>query len=164
MELAPGLKHSQTVTVTEDMTPGHLRGDAIRVLATPEMVRLVEQTAIQAVQPHLKPGQSSVGTTVSIKHIAGTPEGMKVTISVELAEMDRRRPIADKARLIRLPVYVHERLLRTLRARDALIGSKGQATLDDLVEATGFQPSVVLELLQLASGTASWTTPWAMGS
>jgi len=91
MELAPGLKHSQTVTVTEDMTPGHLRSDAIRVLATPEMVRLVEQTAIQAVQPYLKPGQSSVGTTVSIKHIAGTPEGMKVTVSVELTEMDRRR-------------------------------------------------------------------------
>ncbi|MGH7339727.1 MAG: thioesterase family protein [Candidatus Rokuibacteriota bacterium] len=91
MELAPGLKHSQTVTVTEDMTPSHLRSDAIRVLATPEMVRLVEQTAIQAVQPHLKPGQSSVGTTVSIKHIAGTPEGMKVTVSVELTEIDRRR-------------------------------------------------------------------------
>ena len=91
MELAVGLKHSQTVTVTEDMTPSHLRSDAIRVLATPEMVRLVEQTAIQAVQPHLQSGQSSVGTTVSIKHIAGTPEGMKVTITVELAEMDRRR-------------------------------------------------------------------------
>ena len=91
MELAPGLKHTQTVTVTEDMTPAHLRGDAIRVLATPEMVRLVEQTAIQSVQPHLKAGQSTVGTTVSIRHIAGTPEGMKVTISVELKEIDRRR-------------------------------------------------------------------------
>ena len=91
MELAPGLKHSQSVTVTEAMTPAHLRGDAIRVLATPDMVRLVEQTAIQCVQPYLKPGQSSVGTTVSIKHLAGTPEGMKVTISVELTEIDRRR-------------------------------------------------------------------------
>lgn len=91
MELAPGLTHQQSVTVTEDMTPSHLRSDAIRVLATPEMVRLVEQTAIQCVQPHLKPGQSSVGTTVSIKHMAGTPEGMKVTIKVELKEIDRRR-------------------------------------------------------------------------
>ena len=43
MELAPGLEYSQSVTVTEDMTPPHLRGDAIRVLATPDMVRLVEQ-------------------------------------------------------------------------------------------------------------------------
>ena len=91
MELAPGLKHSQTVAVTEDMTPAHLRGDAIRVLATPEMVRLVEQTAIQCVQPHLKPGQTTVGTVVNIKHLAGTPEGMTVIITVELTEVDRRR-------------------------------------------------------------------------
>jgi len=91
MELAVGLKFSHTVAVTEDMTPAHLRGDAIRVLSTPDMVRLVEQTAIQAVQPHLKPGQSSVGTTVSIKHLAATPEGMTITITVELTEIDRRR-------------------------------------------------------------------------
>jgi fluoroacetyl-CoA thioesterase len=91
MELAPGLKHSQSWTVTEDMTPPHLRGDAIRVLATPDMVRLVEQTAIQGVQPHLKPGQTTVGTVVNIKHLAGTPEGMTVTITVELTEVDRRR-------------------------------------------------------------------------
>jgi len=91
MDLAPGLTHQQAVTVTEDMTPAHLRGDVIRVLATPEMVRLVEQTAIQCVQPHLKPGQSTVGTTVNIKHLAGTPEGMQVTVKVELKEIDRRR-------------------------------------------------------------------------
>ena len=91
MELAPGLKHSQSVTVTEEMTPPHLRGDAIRVLATPDMVRLVEQTAIQCVQPHLKPGQTTVGTVVNIKHMAATPEGMKATISVEVTEVDRRR-------------------------------------------------------------------------
>jgi len=61
MELAPGLKHSQSVKVTGDMTPQHLRGP-IRVLATPEMVRLIEQTAIQAVQPLLKPDQTTAST------------------------------------------------------------------------------------------------------
>lgn len=91
MELAPGLRHSQSVAVTTEMTPAHLRGDAIRVFATPEMVRLVEGTAIQCVQPHLKPGQTTVGTVVHLKHLAATPEGMKVTITVELAEVDRRR-------------------------------------------------------------------------
>ena len=60
--LAPGLATPSRSTVTEDMTPAHLRGEAIRVLATPEMVRLVEQTAIQAVQPLLAPGQTTVGT------------------------------------------------------------------------------------------------------
>ena len=84
MELAPGLKHTQSVTVTEEMTPPHLRGDAIRVLATPDMVRLVEQTAIQSVQPHLKPGQTTVGTVISadypgvLSHIVRKLEGPDV--------------------------------------------------------------------------------------
>lgn len=91
MELAAGLKHSQAVKVTADLTPAHLRDDAIRVLATPEMVRLVEQTAIQAVQPLLKPGQATVGTRVDVAHLAATPEGMTVTVTVELTVVDRRR-------------------------------------------------------------------------
>jgi len=90
-ELAPGLKHSQSIVVTAEMTPPHLRSEPIRVLATPDMVRLVEQTAIQAVQPLLKPDQTTVGTKIDIAHLAATPEGMKVTIAVELTAVDRRR-------------------------------------------------------------------------
>jgi predicted thioesterase len=91
VELVPGLKHAQAFTVTEAMTPAHLRGDSIRVLATPEMVRLVEQTAIQAVQSLLKPGQTTVGTRIDVAHLAATPEGMTATIAVELTAVDRRR-------------------------------------------------------------------------
>jgi fluoroacetyl-CoA thioesterase len=91
MEITPGLKHAQSVKVTTEMTPAHLRADAIRVLATPEMVRLVEQTAIQAVQPLLKPGQATVGTRIDVAHLAATPEGMTVTVTVELTAVDRRR-------------------------------------------------------------------------
>jgi predicted thioesterase len=91
LELAPGLKHSQTVVVTEAMTPAHLRADPIRVLATPEMVRLVEQTAVQGLQPLLKPGQATVGTRIDLAHLAATPEGMSVTVTVEVTAVDRRR-------------------------------------------------------------------------
>lgn len=90
-DLAPGLTYSQSITVTADMTPPHLRQDPIRVLATPEMVRLIEQTAIQAVQPRLKPGQTTVGTRIDLAHLAATPEGMTVTVAVELTAVDRRR-------------------------------------------------------------------------
>jgi len=91
MELAPGLTYSWSVMVTAEMTPPHLRAEPIRVLATPEMVRFVEQTAIQAVQPHLKPGQTTVGTRVDLAHLAATPEGMTITVTVELTAVDRRR-------------------------------------------------------------------------
>ena len=90
-KLAVGLTYSRTVAVADDMTPAHLRGDPIRVLATPDMVRLVEQTAIEAVAPHLGAGQATVGTRVDIAHLAATPVGMSVTIAVELVEIDRRR-------------------------------------------------------------------------
>jgi fluoroacetyl-CoA thioesterase len=91
VELAPGRTHRQSVKVTEEMTPPHLRTDPVRVLATPEMIRLIEQTAIQSVQPLLKAGQTTVGTRVDVTHLAATPEGMTVTVTVELTAVDRRR-------------------------------------------------------------------------
>jgi len=90
-QLAVGLKHTRTVKVTDEMTPAHLRGEPIRVLSTPDMIRLIEQTAIEAVQPCLAPGQATVGTRVDVAHLAGTIVGMTVTITVEITEIDRRR-------------------------------------------------------------------------
>lgn len=90
-QLAVGLKYSRSVQVTDDMTPAHLRVEPIRVLSTPDMIRLIEQTAIEAVQPCLAPGQATVGTRVDITHLAATPVGMTVTITVEVTEIDRRR-------------------------------------------------------------------------
>jgi fluoroacetyl-CoA thioesterase len=90
-QLAVGLKHVATVKVTDDMTPAHLRSEPLRVLSTPDMIRLIEQTAIQAVQPCLQSGQATVGTRVDVAHLAGTLVGMTVTISVELTAIDRRK-------------------------------------------------------------------------
>ena len=90
-QLAVGLRHVRTVTVTDDMTPAHLRGEPIRVLSTPDMIRLIEQTAIEAVQPYLAAGQATVGTRVDVAHLAATPVGMTVAITIELTEIDRRR-------------------------------------------------------------------------
>jgi predicted thioesterase len=85
--LTVGLKHVANVTVTDDMTPAHLRHEPLRVLSTPDMIRLIERTAIEAVAPHLQPGQATVGT----RDLAGTLVGMTATITVELTEVDRRR-------------------------------------------------------------------------
>jgi predicted thioesterase len=89
--LAVGLTYARTITVTDDMTPAHLRSEPIRVLSTPDMIRLIEQTAIEAVKPYLAEGQATVGTRVDVVHLAATPVGMAVTITVELTEIDRRR-------------------------------------------------------------------------
>ena len=89
--LAVGLKYSRTVKVTDAMVPPHLRTEAVGVLSTPDMIRLIEQTCGEAIAPYLTPGQTTVGTRVDIAHLAATPVGMSVTISVEVTEIDRRR-------------------------------------------------------------------------
>jgi predicted thioesterase len=89
--LQVGLTHVARVTVTDDMTPAHLRGEPLRVLSTPDMIRLIERTAIECVQPHLAPGQATVGTRVDVAHLAGTLVGMTATITVELTAIDRRK-------------------------------------------------------------------------
>ena len=89
--LQPGLTHVSKVKVTDDMTPPHLRSEPLRVLSTPNMIALIERTAIECVQPHLAPGQATVGTRVDVAHLAGTLVGMTVTITVELTAVDRRK-------------------------------------------------------------------------
>jgi len=90
-KLEVGLKHVAKVKVTDDMTPPHLRSEPLRVLSTPNMIALIERAAIECVQPHLAPGQATVGTRVDVAHLAGTLVGMTVTITVELTEIDRRK-------------------------------------------------------------------------
>jgi predicted thioesterase len=53
------------------------------------MVALMEQAAVNALE--LPQGQSSVGTSITIKHTAATPLGAKVFATAELLEIDRRR-------------------------------------------------------------------------
>ena len=61
------------------------------VFMTPAMVLFCEQSCHNLVKPLLGAGQNTVGTVVNIKHLAPTPEGMKVRAEMELVEVDRRR-------------------------------------------------------------------------
>ena len=49
------------------------------VFATARMVALMEVAAARLLQPHLRPGEFSVGVVVDVQHAAATPEGVRVT-------------------------------------------------------------------------------------
>jgi len=65
----------------------------LHIFATPDLVLLLELTAIEALAPHLPEGQSSVGTRVDIAHTAATLLGQTVTCTATVAEVDRRRVV-----------------------------------------------------------------------
>jgi fluoroacetyl-CoA thioesterase len=96
-ELKPGLRHSATIRVTEQLAvpaSGRLLGGTAEmppVFATANMIGFVEWTCVAALAPYLAPHQRTVGTRIEISHSAATPIGMAVTADVELVEIDGRR-------------------------------------------------------------------------
>jgi fluoroacetyl-CoA thioesterase len=76
--------------------PQHLANqfkDAILppVLATPVMIMVMENAALNAIREFLDPGESAVGTAVNIRHLAATPVGRQVTGEAEVTKVDGRR-------------------------------------------------------------------------
>lgn len=91
MELRVGIKGSQRVTVTEEMTAEKLGSGELAVLATPMMIALMENTAYRSVAEYLEDGQGTVGTRISVNHLAATVVGMEVSLETELVEIDRKK-------------------------------------------------------------------------
>ena len=67
-----------------------LRGDQA-IFSTPNLVMLLEEAAIEALRPYLRPGQGSVGARVDVRHLAPTPMGMRVRAAATVKQVDRRR-------------------------------------------------------------------------
>jgi fluoroacetyl-CoA thioesterase len=61
------------------------------VLATPVMIMIMENAALNAIKPCLEPGESAVGIAVDIRHLAPTPAGATVTGEAEVTGVDGRR-------------------------------------------------------------------------
>ena len=53
----------------------------------------VEYTCRDFLLQHLDAGEDSVGTHVSIDHLAATPLGLQVTIQINVEQIDRRKVV-----------------------------------------------------------------------
>ena len=78
------------------VAPEHLANrfkDAILppVLATPVMILLMENAALNAMRDYLEAGESAVGTAVDVRHVAATPVGHLVTAEAEVTKVEGRR-------------------------------------------------------------------------
>ena len=89
MEL--GIKGTNSVVVTPELTAAAVGSGMLPVYATPSMIALMENTACASVAPYLEEGQGTVGTLLNVKHLSATPVGMEVTCETELVEIDRKR-------------------------------------------------------------------------
>lgn len=112
--LRPGLTGSSEILVGTRDTAPHVGSGKVKVLATPVMVSLMEEAALNAVEGLLPAGHQTVGTRLDISHTAATPVGMRVTARAELTRVEGRRltfrvSAADEREVI--GEGVHERIV-----------------------------------------------------
>ncbi|MBR2702897.1 MAG: thioesterase family protein [Oscillospiraceae bacterium] len=91
MSLVPGLKGSASVRVIHENTAAVVGSGSLEVFATPMMIALMENAALNTVKPFLAEGEATVGTEISVTHNAPTPIGETVTAEAELIAVDRRK-------------------------------------------------------------------------
>lgn len=88
--LRPGVSRVSKIDIDRDRTIGFM-GEEGRVYGTPYLVMDIEQTCRKLLLDHADPGEDSVGTDVSIQHLAPTLLGMTVEITVTVAEVEGRK-------------------------------------------------------------------------
>jgi fluoroacetyl-CoA thioesterase len=88
MKIEPGLVSERTYTVTERDTADVYGSGLLPVLSTPHLIGWMEDTSQKTVMPFMKPGESTVGISVKMKHKAATPVGMQVRVRSEVIAFD----------------------------------------------------------------------------
>ena len=89
--LEPGLKGSAEMTVAVGNTAKEVGSGSVAVFATPMLVAILENAAINALEGKLPAGSTTVGMEIAIKHLAATPVGMVVKAEAFLEEVEGRR-------------------------------------------------------------------------
>lgn len=92
-----GLTSEFSYRVPEHKTVPHVYPESAlfesmpHVFATAYLVGLFEWACMEAMQPHLEPGEQSVGVDVRISHTAATPPGLTVTVQVVVEAVEGRK-------------------------------------------------------------------------
>ena len=91
MSLEIGARGRAECVVTGENTAAAVGSGLLPVFATPAMLALMENAAVQAVQAGLGEGEGTVGTRLEVSHDAATPVGMKVWAEAELTAVEGRK-------------------------------------------------------------------------
>lgn len=89
--LSTGITGERSLTVSEAKLASTIGSGLLPVFATAAMIALMEQTAVESVQPFLEEGFGTVGTRLDVQHTSATPLGMVVRCETELTNIDGRR-------------------------------------------------------------------------
>jgi len=79
-----------TFTVTDADTAAAVGSGSLPVLGTPRLLAWMEAATCAAIEPALPEGSTSVGTRVSLEHLAASAVGQDVEVTASSAYVDGR--------------------------------------------------------------------------
>ena len=85
-----GAKGEAETIVSPHNTAAAVGSGSLPVFATPMMVALMEQAAVNALAVQLEEGQGTVGTHMDVSHDSATPVGLKVWAQAQLTGLEGR--------------------------------------------------------------------------
>ena len=91
MSIEIGMRGRAEAVATPDNTAQAAGSGLVPVFATPWMIALMENAAVNAVQAQLAPDEGTVGTRLNVSHDAATPIGMKVWAEAEVTAVEGRK-------------------------------------------------------------------------
>ncbi|HET8718564.1 MAG TPA: thioesterase [Nocardioidaceae bacterium] len=108
-------------TVTEDDTAAAVGSGSLPVLGTPRLLAWCEAASCAVVDESLPEGRTSVGTRVTLDHLAASPIGERVVVQATVAYVDPAPGPQGSARLLRFEVVA-------LRHGDEKVLAHGEVT------------------------------------
>jgi fluoroacetyl-CoA thioesterase len=100
-----------------------------QVLATPVMVLIMENAALNAIRPFLDTGESAVGTAIDVRHLAATPVGHDVRAEAEVTRVDGKRiefKVSASDEIEQIGSGTHQRIVIDLRAFNERLARKAK--------------------------------------
>jgi len=93
-----------------------------QVLATPVMILIMENAALNAVRPFLDVGESAVGTAIDVRHLAATPVGHNVRAEAEIIEFK----VSASDETEEIGNGLHQRVVINLRSFNERLATKNK--------------------------------------
>ena len=98
-----------------------------QVLATPVMILIMENAALNAIRPFLDAGESAVGTAVDVQHFAATPVGHDVCATAEVIDVEGKRvdfKVSASDGIEEIGSGTHQRIVIDLRSFNERLAKK----------------------------------------
>ena len=99
------------------------------VFSTPMMILTIENAALNAIKPYLEPGESAVGTSVDVRHVAATPVGHDIAAEAEVTQVEGRRvtfKVSARDEIETIGTGTHERMVVDLTRIGQRLAAKGK--------------------------------------